>query len=604
MLLLILQIICSSLIAVGFFFLLIDLRTKFDKSFRYFGIALLLLCAMTGIDLWIIPGLKQPAEMLYWNRIMYIVGCSFSLFYFWYMAEMTRTVNFRYIRVLGLFAFGLCLAFFSDWMLDIRNGQLVSRPLYYFLFLPYMSFCLFSANLIIVRKIATAGPGERRILVFHLIGFLVLFGCGVLDLSFNLFLHYRMRISFNTLGAMSFGIMASLIFTERFLLLLKERDATFLKLETAYRDLEQVNALKQLGESTAIINHEIKNYMFMISGNAQLLEEVENLSAKGRDIVKNIVSSVERLTVFSDDILKLSRTQILKEMNPVNITEVIKGILDKHYPDLSDRFTLVGMERDHFMFGDWGKLEQVFLNVFNNSFEAGSGVPVEVRIKLVTERGFLLVSVEDNGVGCDKQQLEGLFKAFYTTKKTSGGTGLGMSISRTIVEAHGGRISAYSKNLARKGEHGLKLIMTFPLYAQNMLEEDLRKHPIVVIKDGMDNLPDLIRIFQNVKVNPHIVQSVQDLKEGDFPPETMSVLVSAKTMAETFTTLASYPMLSMVSHHEKNLYILDHGRGNRPEFFSEEYVITRLLRKNTGRTRLRERNPSWTPRRDTAVSAR
>ena len=88
--------------------------------------------------------------------------------------------------------------------------------------------------------------------------------------------------------------------------LLKERDATFLKLETAYRDLEQVNALKQLGESTAIINHEIKNYMFMISGNAQLLDELENLSPKGREIVKTIVSSVERLTVFSDDILKLN----------------------------------------------------------------------------------------------------------------------------------------------------------------------------------------------------------------------------------------------------------------------------------------------------------
>jgi signal transduction histidine kinase len=588
-LLLLIQIICSSLIAVGLFFLLIDLRTKFDKSFRYFGIALLLLCAMTGIDLWIIPRLQAPAELLYWNRIMYTVGCVFSLFYFWYMAELTRTVKVNYIRVLGALAFALCAGFQTDGMLTMRGGQLTPGPLYYALFMPYMTFCLFSANLIILRKLARAPAGEKRILCFHLAGFLLLFTCGVLDLTFSLFLHYPMRISFNTFGATSFGIMASLIFTERFLQLLKERDATFAKLESAYRDLEQVNALKQLGESTAIINHEIKNYMFMISGNAQLLSEVEHLSQKGSEIVKNIVTSVERLTGFSDDILKLSRTQIVKERTPVNLAELIKGVVEKHYPGRAERFTLIGCEKDHFLHGDWGKLEQVFVNIFNNSFEAGAGRPVDIRVRMAGERGFLLVSVEDNGAGCDEAQLAGLFQAFYTTKKASGGTGLGMSISRTIVESHGGRISAYSKNLARKGDHGLKLILTFPVFAQNMSEDSQRKHPIVLIKDSMDNLADVIRVFQNVKVNPYVIQGIEELNEEDFPPDSMTVLVNARTMAANFTRLAGYPWLCMVSHHERNLYILDHGRGNRPEAFSEEYVVNRFLRRNPLRRRMRER---------------
>ena len=48
--------------------------------------------------------------------------------------------------------------------------------------------------------------------------------------------------------------------------------------------------------------------------------------------------------------------------------------------------------------------------------------------------------------------------------------------------------------------------MSFPVYAQNMTEEAQRKHPIVLVKEGMDNLPDIIRVFQNVKVNPYIVQ--------------------------------------------------------------------------------------------------
>jgi hypothetical protein len=247
------------------------------------------------------------------------------------------------------------------------------------------------------------------------------------------------------------------------------------------------------------------------------------------------------------------------------------------------------LEKEHFLFGDWGKLEQVFVNLFNNSLEAGEGRAVDIRVKITSERGFLLATVEDNGIGCDEAQLDRLFQAFYTTKKARGGTGLGMSISRTIVESHGGRISAYSKNLARKGEHGLRLILTFPVFAQNMVEESNRKHPIVLIKDSMDNLADVIRVFQNVKVNPYVVQGIEELTEEEFPPDSVTVLVNAKAMAANFKKLSAYPQLCMVSHHERNLFILDHGRGNRPEAFSEEYVITKLLRRPVQRKRIRER---------------
>jgi hypothetical protein len=157
------------------------------------------------------------------------------------------------------------------------------------------------------------------------------------------------------------------------------------------------------------------------------------------------------------------------------------------------------------------------------------------------------------------------------------------------VESHGGRISAYSKNLERKGEHGLKLILTFPVYAQTLQEEDGRKHPIVLIKDSMENLADVIRVFRNVKVTPHVVQSAADLNPEDFPPETMTVLVNARAMAAGFPKLAAYGRLYLLSHHERNLYVLDHGKGNRPEAFSEEYVVTRLMRRGTARKRMRER---------------
>lgn len=586
---LVLQAICSFLFAVGALFILIDLRTNFDKSFRFFGLSLILLCSMTAIDLWVTPGMTAPDRLLVWQRVYHVIACLFMPFSIWYLLILTAS---RFIFLMPLVATGsflLASTFLSGKMLYVAEGAVRTGILYNCLFTPLVLLYVVASNFIIISKLRRSKAGERRILVFHLFGFLGLCVCGLLDIVALTNTVFSSIPSYTILGVLGYGMMAAMIFTERFLMLLHDRESNFTKLETAYKDLEQVNVLKQLGESTAIINHEIKNYMFMISGNAQILQEVEPLSQKGRDIVKNIVTTVERLAYFSDDILKLSRTEVIREKHPINLSEVIKGSVDKHFSQRRASFTLTGMDRDRFMFGDWGKLEQVFVNIFNNCFEAACGKPLEVKVKLTATDTLLVISIEDNGAGCDKEQLENIFKAFYTTKKTRGGTGLGMSITRTIVESHGGRISAYSKNLAKQGDHGLKLIITFPIYAQSIEEAGRRKHPIVVVKDGMDNMADLIRVFSNIRVNPSIVPSVSELADPEFAPDMVTVMVSAKTMAAEFTKLAFYPQLCLVSHHERNQYVLDHGKGKSPEIFSEEYVLTRLLRRQLPRVRLRER---------------
>jgi len=574
---------------MGLLFIGIELRSRFDRSFLYFGNSLIILCAIVGVDIWILPTITSGQESLYWVKVQHLFACGFLVFLNLNILQLTGSRYPGFIRLMIGASLAEAILILSGAMMHAEGAKVVVSLLYQIAFAPYILVFVASAHYFIFKNLGKAPKAERKILIFHLTGILVPGICGIIDM-FGLIEPGKVVIhSATTYGVLAYGIMASLIFAERLMQVLKDREQTLQKLESAYKDLEQVNVLKQLGESTAIINHEIKNYMFMISGNAQLLLEVEHLSQKGSEIVGNIVTSVERLTGFSDDILKLSRTQIIKEHTPVNLSELVKGVVQRHYPDYAGRFTFLGCDRDHFLYGDWGKLEQVFVNLFNNCFEAGGGHPVDIRVKATSDRGLLLISVEDNGIGCNEGQLAKLFQAFYTTKKGTGGNGLGMSISRTIVESHGGRISAYSKNLGRKGEHGLKLILTFPVYAQNMLEEAGRKHPIVIIKDSMDNIADVIRVFQNVKVNPFIVQSISDLNEDAFPSESMTVLVTAKAMAANFTKLAAYPLLYMVSRHERNLYILDHGKGNRPEAFSEEYVVKRFLRRGAQRQRIRER---------------
>ncbi|HEX2653121.1 MAG TPA: ATP-binding protein, partial [Xanthobacteraceae bacterium] len=94
--------------------------------------------------------------------------------------------------------------------------------------------------------------------------------------------------------------------------------------------------------------------------------------------------------------------------------------------------------------GDRVQLQQVMLNLIVNAVEATSGVSDGARELLISTRtngsSDVLVSLRDSGPGLDRADLERLFEAFYTTK--SSGMGMGLSICRSIIEAHGGRIWA------------------------------------------------------------------------------------------------------------------------------------------------------------------
>ena len=587
----ILQILCSFLFAVGLLFILLEFRTGFDRSFRFFGVSLILLCGMTSIDIWILPNTTSVYKNVFWESIYHSLACIFIPFSLWYLCILTESPFLKKVPLLILTSSIFTICFLGKLMIAIKGGKEYTTWAYEFIFLPYILGYVIFANYLILNRLQYCSKPEKKILQIHLAGFAVLIFGGLLDLGVMLNIIGETFVSFTVIGVLAFGIMGSLIFAERFLLIIQDRQTTFGKLETAYRDLEQVTALKQLGESTAMINHEIKNYMFMIAGNAQLLQEFETLTTKGKETVKNIVTSVERLTAFSEDILNISRNEVLREKTILNLPEVIKGTVHKHFPTKSSSFKFFGMEREKVMHGDWGKLEQVFVNIFKNSFEAITVENPEIKIRLSSTEASLLVSIEDNGVGADENQIQNLFKAFFSTKSKNGGSGLGMSITKSIVEGHGGRISAYSKNLEKKGEHGLKLLISFPIYAENIEAESKKKHPIIVVKDGMEGLPEIIRIFQNLRVNPTIVQSASDIKINEFP-DGATIMVSTKTMAANFPKLSGFSKLCLVSLHGPNIYVLDHGRGKHPDVFSEEYVVTRMLRKQVPRARFKERQPS------------
>jgi two-component system sensor kinase FixL len=93
------------------------------------------------------------------------------------------------------------------------------------------------------------------------------------------------------------------------------------------------------------------------------------------------------------------------------------------------------------MIADGVQLQQVVLNLIRNAIDAAGDVPLPRRVRVstgLTEDGFVQVSVEDNGTGVPEDTGERLFEPFFSTKES--GIGMGLSISRSIVSRHGGRM--------------------------------------------------------------------------------------------------------------------------------------------------------------------
>ncbi len=113
--------------------------------------------------------------------------------------------------------------------------------------------------------------------------------------------------------------------------------------------------------------------------------------------------------------------------------------------------------------GDRVQLQQVILNLILNAVEAMSGVSERSRELLIRTgkdaSGGVLVAIQDSGPGLSLESFDRLFDAFYTTKP--GGIGMGLSICRSIVEAHGGRLWA-----ARRDGPGASFQFTLPIHGE------------------------------------------------------------------------------------------------------------------------------------------
>lgn len=224
-------------------------------------------------------------------------------------------------------------------------------------------------------------------------------------------------------------------------------------LRQAQGDLARVSRITTLGELTASLAHEVNQPIAAALTNANtclrwLTREQPDI-AEAREAASRIVKDAKRAAdIITRTRLLFKRGTAQRELMDVNdmIREMIVllgGEVARHNISLA---TELEMNLPQIM-GDRVQLQQVLMNLMFNGIEAMKDVDGkrELLIKSQrTENDDAMLSVSDTGVGLPAQQADQIFQAFFTTKPQ--GTGMGLSISRSIVESHGGRLWAGSNS--------------------------------------------------------------------------------------------------------------------------------------------------------------
>jgi C4-dicarboxylate-specific signal transduction histidine kinase len=235
---------------------------------------------------------------------------------------------------------------------------------------------------------------------------------------------------------------------------LQESEARLIRanaaMHEAQAELAQVARLTTIGELAASIAHEINQPLAAVvtNGNAALrwlAHSPPNLE-ETRESIKAILNEGDRASEVIGRIRSL-----LKHSAPdyveLDINDVIRGVLELTVSALRSRGVVIETQLREALpkaLGDRVQLQQVVMNLIMNGADAMSTVSDRPRIlhigSQIDSAGSLLVSVKDSGTGIDEAIRESIFKPLFTTKPT--GMGMGLSICRSIIEAHGGKLWA------------------------------------------------------------------------------------------------------------------------------------------------------------------
>ncbi len=234
-------------------------------------------------------------------------------------------------------------------------------------------------------------------------------------------------------------------------LLVKRVQESDEKREAAFREMEHTHKLSSIGRLAAGVAHEINNPLAIINEKTGLMKDLLQFTEdfpqreKFLGLVEAILKSVNRCRGVTHRLLGFAkRMEVSVEILDINdVVREVLGFLEKEALYRNIEVILELKEDVPRISSDRGQLQQVFLNILNNSFAAVEDGG-KVTVRTWDDRTYLNVAFEDNGCGMSEETQKHIFEPFFTTKKTHG-TGLGLSITYGIVRKLGGQLEVKSQ---------------------------------------------------------------------------------------------------------------------------------------------------------------
>ena len=227
-----------------------------------------------------------------------------------------------------------------------------------------------------------------------------------------------------------------------------ERNQAQEALHRAQLELAHINRVATLGELTASIAHEVNQPLTGVVTNGSVCLRLLDRTPPDFDEIRGALESIISDGMRASEVIQRVRALLKKtdlQMAALNINDVIGDVVRLLQREVFDHRVLLHLELASAsppVLGDRVQLQQVIINLVLNGMEAMADVTSRPRELTIRSRqcdtDHVIVEVQDGGMGVDPENVDRLFNAFFTTK--SHGMGMGLSICRSIVQAHSGRI--------------------------------------------------------------------------------------------------------------------------------------------------------------------
>ncbi|CAG1002893.1 two-component system, OmpR family, phosphate regulon sensor histidine kinase PhoR [Methanosarcinales archaeon] len=415
---------------------------NFEKSLSDVRVGLwlvIILYALFGVlDVWIVPETKNVIWII---RFIIVIPFTLLVFFFTYSKAFQRYMQFV-LSVNGIVVgYGIIamIMFSKPTELGFQSyyaGLLLAIMAYYTLF-------------------------RLRYAYATIISLIVVLGYEVVAIGFqNLLTGPQQQIGIPVFLNNNFFFISSLIIGNiaglTLEIYMRKDFLQRVEIERANKNLKKLDTLKS--DFISLVSHELKTPLSAIRTSAEFLEseEVKDSNVE-KEMLENIISSVDRLTRLINDILDLSKIEAGKmefHFEQINFNEIAQVALENIRPLASKKNITISVDIPEDLFPVLGDREKIIIVLNNLLGNALKFTQNEGRILLSAKdyQDRIMVRVEDNGIGIEKDKLVKIFDKFYQVDSTSrrkiGGSGLGLSISSGIIKAHGSEIRVESEQEA------------------------------------------------------------------------------------------------------------------------------------------------------------